>query len=77
MSGAVPGLQVIASYRRRWLLTRTIDPHHFFPTIESAIAAFRGETGAKWTADGQVNQPKLPGAPLREPGVPPGKGPAQ
>jgi hypothetical protein len=46
------------------------------PGIESAIAAFRDETGAQWTANGQVNQPKLPGAPLREPGVPPGKGPA-
>ena len=46
------------------------------PGIESAIAAFRDETGARWTANGQVNQPKLPGAPLREPGVPPGKGPA-
>ena len=46
----------------RYGLTRTIDPHHFFPTIESAIAAFRGETGAQWTADGQVSPPELPGA---------------
>jgi high affinity sulfate transporter 1 len=42
----------------RYGLTRTIDPHHFFPTIESAVAAFRGETGAQWTAgqaaDGQA-----------------------
>jgi high affinity sulfate transporter 1 len=37
----------------RYGLTRTIDPHHFFPTIESAIAAFRDETGAQWTAAGQ------------------------
>ena len=36
----------------RYGLTRTIDPHHFFPTIESALAAFRQETGAEWTADG-------------------------
>jgi hypothetical protein len=39
-------------------LTRTIDPHHFYPTIESAVAAFREETGADWTAattvDGQA-----------------------
>ncbi len=34
----------------RYGLTRTIDPHHFFPTIDSAITAFREETGAQWTA---------------------------
>jgi hypothetical protein len=33
----------------RYGLTRTIDPHHFFPTIESAIAAYRDKTGAQWT----------------------------
>jgi hypothetical protein len=37
----------------RYGLTRTIDPHHFFPTIAAAIAAFRAETGAHWTADGR------------------------
>ena len=37
----------------RYGLTRTIDPHHFFPTITAAIAAFREETGARWTNDGQ------------------------
>jgi MFS superfamily sulfate permease-like transporter len=35
----------------RYGLTRTIDPHHFFPTIGAAIAAFRAETGAHWTTD--------------------------
>ena len=34
----------------RYGLTRTIDPRHFFPTIAAAIAAFRAETGAQWTA---------------------------
>ena len=34
----------------RYGLTRTIDPGHFFPTIESAVAAFRQETGAEWAA---------------------------
>ena len=34
----------------RYGLTRTIDPRHFFPTIESALTAFRQETGAEWTA---------------------------
>ncbi len=33
----------------RYGLTRTIDPGHFYPTIESAVAAFRQETGAKWS----------------------------
>ena len=37
----------------RYGLTRTIDPRHFFPTIEAAVAAFRAETGAQWTAAGQ------------------------
>jgi high affinity sulfate transporter 1 len=32
----------------RYKLTRTIDPAHFFPTIEDAVAAFRAETGAEW-----------------------------
>ena len=34
----------------RYGLTRTIDPRHFFPTIEAAIGAFREETGADWPA---------------------------
>jgi len=34
----------------RYGLTRTIDPSHFFPTIGAAVAAFRAETGAQWTA---------------------------
>jgi hypothetical protein len=43
----------------RYGLTRTIDPRHFFPTIDSAVAAFRHQTGAEWTAadraaDGQT-----------------------
>jgi high affinity sulfate transporter 1 len=35
----------------RYELTRTINPRHFFPTIESAVAAFQRQTGAKWAAD--------------------------
>ena len=34
----------------RYGLTRTIDPRHFFPTLESAVTAFRQETGTEWTA---------------------------
>jgi high affinity sulfate transporter 1 len=34
----------------RYGLTRTIDPAHFFPTIEDAVAAFRAQSGAQWAA---------------------------
>jgi high affinity sulfate transporter 1 len=44
----------------RYGLTRTIDPHHFFPTIGAAVAAFRAETGAQWTDDGQSDVPAEP-----------------
>jgi high affinity sulfate transporter 1 len=33
---------------QRYGLTRTINPDHFFPTIESAVTAFRQRTGANW-----------------------------
>jgi MFS superfamily sulfate permease-like transporter len=33
----------------RYGLTRTIDPTHFFPTLDAAIAAFRNESGADWS----------------------------
>jgi high affinity sulfate transporter 1 len=35
----------------RYGLTRTIDPRHFFPTIESAVAAFRQEHEATFGED--------------------------
>lgn len=34
----------------RYGLTQTIDPAHFFPTLDAAIAAFRDEFGADWIA---------------------------
>jgi high affinity sulfate transporter 1 len=34
----------------RYGLTRTINPRHFYPTIEAAVAAFQEETGARWAA---------------------------
>jgi high affinity sulfate transporter 1 len=37
----------------RYGLTRTIDPHHFFPTVEAAVTAFRATTGADWTPAAQ------------------------
>ena len=33
----------------RYGLARTIEPRHFFPTIGAAAAAFRDQTGARWT----------------------------
>jgi high affinity sulfate transporter 1 len=64
----------------RYGLTRTIDPHHFFPTIEAAIAAFRDETGAQWTAAGPPADGQAPsgqaaaeiGPPAGTPAAPPG-----
>jgi high affinity sulfate transporter 1 len=41
----------------RYGLTRTIDPRHFYPTLESAIAAFRQETGADWPAQASPSAP--------------------
>ncbi len=41
----------------RYGLTRTIDPEHFFPTIDAAIAAFQEETGADWAHADAVSQP--------------------
>jgi MFS superfamily sulfate permease-like transporter len=41
----------------RYGLTRTIDPRHFFPTLESAIAAFRQQTGADWQAEASPSAP--------------------
>jgi len=38
----------------RYGLTRTIDPRHFYPTLESAVAAFRQEISTEWTTAGQA-----------------------
>jgi Sulfate permease family len=42
------GIAEIPVQIERYRLTRTIDPRLFYPTIESAIAAFCDETGAGW-----------------------------
>jgi len=34
----------------RYELTRTIDPSHFFPTLEAAVTAFEEESGATWSS---------------------------
>ena len=36
----------------RYGLTQAIEEHHFFPTVESAVAAYRAKTGAEWTGPG-------------------------
>jgi high affinity sulfate transporter 1 len=58
----------------RYGLTRTIDPHHFFPTIESAVAAFRQQTGAHWAPAAQTAATPTAadtGRPHNPPGSPP------
>ena len=47
----------------RYGLTRTINPRHFFPTLESAAAAFRQQTSAEWATAGQATD--HPGGPGR------------
>lgn len=32
----------------RYELTRTIDPEHFYPTVEGAVGAYVSSTGAIW-----------------------------
>jgi len=49
---------------QRYGLTRTIDPRHFFPTIESAVTAFRQQSGSDWSAGtsqpGESAEPSQP-----------------
>jgi high affinity sulfate transporter 1 len=47
----------------RYGLTRTIDPRHFFPTIEAAVTAFRQQTDAQWTAAGTSQPRDIPASP--------------
>ncbi len=37
----------------RYELTRTIDPDHFYPTLDAAVAAFIDSTGATWQSPPQ------------------------
>ncbi|HEY5787767.1 MAG TPA: sulfate permease [Microlunatus sp.] len=36
----------------RYELTRTIDPAHFFPTVDAAVAEYIRQTGARWHRNG-------------------------
>jgi high affinity sulfate transporter 1 len=64
----------------RYGLARTIEPRHFFPTVGTAVAAFRAQTGAGWTpahpasADGMAPGPRVAGdtAPPGTPAAPSG-----
>ncbi|MFL6116404.1 MAG: SulP family inorganic anion transporter, partial [Catenulispora sp.] len=38
-----------------------LDPGHFFPTIEAAVAAFQERTGAQWTAPDAAGTGSAPG----------------
>ena len=33
---------------QRYELERTIDPAHFYPTLDEAVAAYMAQTGATW-----------------------------
>jgi anti-anti-sigma regulatory factor len=56
---------------QRYGLTRTIDPHHFFPTIAAAISAFRDETGAQWTTADQSAAGQVASGQIAADGGPP------
>lgn len=51
----------------RYELTRTIDPDHFFPTIDAAVERYMHETDATWRApkDGVSAEPDAAGEPAR------------
>ncbi len=44
----------------RYGLTPAIEQRHFFPTAETAVEAFRAETGAEWTPIGEDRLPNSP-----------------
>ncbi|MGY1802221.1 SulP family inorganic anion transporter [Blastococcus sp. SYSU D00922] len=47
----------------RYGLTREIEPRHFFPTLDEAVAAWRARTGADWSAPPpEAPVPQLPEA---------------
>ncbi len=46
----------------RYELTRTIDPAHFFPTVEAGVAAFRAAVAAEQRTVPGIPQQPAPGA---------------
>jgi MFS superfamily sulfate permease-like transporter len=61
----------------RYELTRTINPAHFFPTLDDAVTAYRARTGAEWVA-AQADLGLDPGSGVEppNPGEPGGRRPA-
>ncbi|WP_317443300.1 sulfate permease [Streptomyces collinus] len=57
----------------RYGLTRTIDPNRFFPTVESAVAAYRLLTDTRWTKPASGEGPV---GPVEDSGGP-GQGPTR
>ncbi|MGY1622968.1 SulP family inorganic anion transporter [Geodermatophilus sp. SYSU D00965] len=53
----------------RYGLTREIEPHHFFPTVEAAVDAFQQQTGATWPAPRPA--PDVESGVLQRPDPPP------
>jgi high affinity sulfate transporter 1 len=51
----------------RYRLTRTIDPAHFFTTVEDAVAAYRALTGAEWVASPATGAPDRSAPPDPDP----------
>ena len=46
----------------RYELTRTIDPDHFFPTVEAGVAAFRAASAAAPSGAPHVPPQQVPRA---------------
>jgi high affinity sulfate transporter 1 len=47
----------VRSKIERYEVTHTINPKHFFPTIEAAVTAYRRETGANWSHAAEQHGP--------------------
>lgn len=44
----------------RYELIGPLDPHHFFPTLDAAIEAFRDQTGSAWSPALRSGEPDSP-----------------
>ena len=60
----------------RYELTRTIDPAHFFPTVDDAVAEYVRQTGATWhRSRAGAGDPSAPTRRVRLPGGSPRSSP--
>ncbi|MFL6129426.1 MAG: SulP family inorganic anion transporter [Mycobacteriales bacterium] len=55
----------------RYGLEHTIDPSHFFPTVEAAVAAYRRQTGAEWASPDGAGPAAADAAGVRRAATPP------